>query len=59
VIHLISGVGLGKVLAQRIIPELAGKTEPAFRHDSSTNNLIERYRKQINCIIVFGFLNIT
>ena len=39
------GVELGKVLAQRIIPELESKTEPALRHDSSTNNLIRRYRK--------------
>jgi glucose-6-phosphate isomerase len=39
------GVELGKVLAQRIIPELEGKTEPALKHDSSTNTLIERYRK--------------
>ncbi|MGA7485485.1 MAG: glucose-6-phosphate isomerase [Xanthobacteraceae bacterium] len=38
------GVELGKVLAQRIIPELASKAEPALRHDSSTNNLIRRYR---------------
>jgi glucose-6-phosphate isomerase len=40
------GVELGKVLAQRIIPELESKTEPALSHDSSTNNLIRRYRKQ-------------
>ena len=39
------GVELGKVLAQRIIPELESKTEPALNHDSSTNNLIRRYRK--------------
>ena len=39
------GVELGKVLAQRIIPELESKTAPAFGHDSSTNNLIRRYRK--------------
>ncbi len=39
------GVELGKVLAQRIIPELESKTEPALQHDSSTNNLIRRYRK--------------
>jgi len=39
------GVELGKVLAQRIIPELEGQTEPALGHDSSTNNLIRRYRK--------------
>ena len=39
------GVELGKVLAQRIIPELESKTEPALNHDSSTNNLIRRYRE--------------
>jgi glucose-6-phosphate isomerase len=39
------GVELGKVLAQRIIPELENKAEPALGHDSSTNNLIRRYRK--------------
>ena len=39
------GVELGKALAQRIIPELEGKAEPELKHDSSTNNLIRRYRK--------------
>ena len=39
------GVELGKVLAQRIIPELENKSEPTLRHDSSTNTLIHRYRK--------------
>ncbi len=39
------GVELGKVLAQRIIPELESKEEPTLNHDSSTNNLIRRYRK--------------
>ena len=39
------GVELGKVLAQRIIPELESKSEPKLGHDSSTNNLIRRYRK--------------
>jgi glucose-6-phosphate isomerase len=39
------GVELGKVLAQRNLPELESTTEPALRHDSSTNNLIRRYRK--------------
>jgi len=39
------GVELGKVLAQRIIPELESQKEPALSHDSSTNNLIGRYRK--------------
>ncbi len=38
------GVELGKVLAQRIIPELESKTEPKLEHDSSTNMLIRRYR---------------
>jgi glucose-6-phosphate isomerase len=39
------GVELGKVLAQRIIPELESKDELALNHDSSTNTLIRRYRK--------------
>ncbi|HEY2584807.1 MAG TPA: glucose-6-phosphate isomerase, partial [Tepidisphaeraceae bacterium] len=39
------GVELGKVLAQRIIPELEGGEEPQLRHDSSTNALIRRCRK--------------
>ena len=39
------GVELGKVLAQRIIPELGDTREPALHHDSSTNTLIRRYRK--------------
>jgi glucose-6-phosphate isomerase len=39
------GVELGKVLAQNIIPELESKEEPTLKHDSSTNNLIRRYRK--------------
>ena len=39
------GVELGKVLAQRIVPELESKAEPKLGHDSSTNNLINRYRK--------------
>ena len=38
------GVELGKVLAQRIIPELEEKDEPPLNHDSSTNNQIRRYR---------------
>jgi glucose-6-phosphate isomerase len=38
------GVELGKVLAQRIVPELEIKSEPALNHDASTNNLIRRYR---------------
>jgi glucose-6-phosphate isomerase len=39
------GVELGKSLAQRIIPEL-GESEPELGHDSSTNALIRRYRRQ-------------
>ena len=39
------GVELGKVLAQRIIAELESKAEPTLSHDSSSNNLIRRYRK--------------
>jgi len=39
------GVELGKVLAQRIIPQLEDEVEPRLEHDSSTNNLIGRYRK--------------
>jgi glucose-6-phosphate isomerase len=39
------GVELGKVLAQRIIPELESIVEPKLSHDSSTNNLIRRYRR--------------
>jgi glucose-6-phosphate isomerase len=39
------GVELGKVLAQRIIPELESQAAPPLDHDSSTNNLIGRYRK--------------
>jgi glucose-6-phosphate isomerase len=39
------GVELGKVLAQRIIPQLESAAEPKLEHDSSTNNLIRRYRK--------------
>jgi len=39
------GVELGKVLAQRIIPELENGPEPMLNHDSSTNTLIRRYRK--------------
>ena len=38
------GVELGKVLAQRIIPELESAVEPTLEHDSSTNTLIRRYR---------------
>ena len=38
------GVELGKVLAKNIIPELESPTEPKLNHDSSTNELIRRYR---------------
>jgi len=39
------GVELGKVLAQRIVPELSAADEPPLNHDSSTNALIRRYRR--------------
>jgi len=39
------GVELGKVLAERIIPELHSSAEPHLKHDSSTNALIGRYRR--------------
>ena len=39
------GVELGKVLANRIVPELASATDPKLLHDSSTNTLIRRYRR--------------
>jgi glucose-6-phosphate isomerase len=39
------GVELGKVLAQRIIPELESTSPPKLKHDNSTNQLIRRYRK--------------
>ena len=39
------GVELGKVLAQRTIPELESADEPQLAHDSSTNALIRRYRR--------------
>ena len=39
------GVELGKVLAQRIIPEVENEAEPDLGHDSSTNNLIRSYRR--------------
>jgi len=40
------GVELGKVLAQRIIPEVENKEEPVLGHDSSTNSMIRRYRER-------------
>jgi glucose-6-phosphate isomerase len=39
------GVELGKVLAQRIIPELESEAEPMLNHDSSTNNDVRYYRR--------------
>ncbi len=39
------GVELGKVLANRILPELTAATEPELKHDASTNALIARFRK--------------
>ena len=39
------GVELGKVLAQRIVPELEGENLPKLEHDSSTNSLIRHYRQ--------------
>jgi len=39
------GVQLGKVLAQRIVTELTSEAAPELKHDSSTNNLIRRYRE--------------
>ena len=39
------GVELGKVLATRILPELANEAAPEPAHDSSTNALIRRYRE--------------
>jgi len=39
------GVELGKVLAQRIVPELESQAETPLEHDTSTNSLIRRYRK--------------
>jgi glucose-6-phosphate isomerase len=40
------GVELGKQLAQKIVPELEGAADPQLAHDSSTNNLIRRYRSR-------------
>jgi glucose-6-phosphate isomerase len=39
------GVELGKVLANRIVPELTSEADPTLAHDSSTNSLIRRYRR--------------
>ena len=40
------GVELGKALAVHIIPELRSSSDPALTHDSSTNQLIRRYRQR-------------
>ena len=40
------GVELGKVLAQRIVPELESTDDPNLKHDASTNALIRRYRRR-------------
>jgi glucose-6-phosphate isomerase len=45
------GVELGKVLANRIIPELTSAGEPALGHDGSTNTLIRRYRARRNQLV--------
>ena len=39
------GVELGKVLANKIIPELESPEEPPLPHDSSTATLIRKYRR--------------
>ena len=39
------GVELGKVLAQRIVPELSAPVDAPLEHDSSTTTLIRRYRQ--------------
>jgi glucose-6-phosphate isomerase len=44
------GVELGKVLAQRIVPELESVAEPKLTHDGSTNNLIRKYRELRNAL---------
>jgi glucose-6-phosphate isomerase len=43
------GVELGKVLAQKIIPEFDSPTAPVLKHDSSTNHLISLYRERKIC----------
>ena len=40
------GVELGKVLAQKIVGEIESLNEPLLGHDSSTNTLVDRYRKR-------------
>lgn len=39
------GVELGKVLANQIVPQLETEAEPMLEHDSSTNALLQRYRR--------------
>jgi glucose-6-phosphate isomerase len=43
-------VELGKVLAEKIVPELQNTGEPSLKHDSSTNALIRQYRKLRNSV---------
>ena len=38
------GVELGKVLAKKVAGELSADDQPDLQHDSSTNELIRRYR---------------
>lgn len=38
------GVQLGKELAGRVLPELTSETTPKLNHDSSTNDLVAKYR---------------
>jgi glucose-6-phosphate isomerase len=40
------GVELGKALAKRTADEIASPSEPELTHDSSTNALIRRYRRE-------------
>jgi glucose-6-phosphate isomerase len=42
------GVQLGKVLAKKVVSELQSEDEPQLSHDSSTNQLIRRYREAKN-----------
>src|SRR5437899_583366 len=44
------GVERGKGIDQRIIPELESATEPTLGHDSSTNNMIRRYRMRKDAV---------
>jgi glucose-6-phosphate isomerase len=40
---------LSKALALAIIPQLQNPAAPKIEHDSSSNNLIRRYRKMKSC----------